>query len=90
MIIIGFCDAKEKLQNGEMIPGKKVYYREQLPDLEERCSYGEYGAVAFFPDKRNDGKKQIENSTLEGYIENEVEVDIYFNNFGRNPVIIPR
>ena len=90
MKIIGYCKGFERTNNNEQIPGVKVYYTEELPQLEDRPGYGFYGAVAFFPDKRNDCKKQIEFSKLEDYIENETEVDIYFNNFGRNPVIIPR
>lgn len=90
MKIIGFAKGVELTKAGERIEGIKVYYTENIPTVEKRDSLGRYGALAFFPDVRSDGRPQIDLRTLEDYIADETEVDIFFNNFGRNPVIIPR
>lgn len=90
MIIIGFCDGQERKNDGTIVKGIKVYYREKISPNGDKNFYGCYAAVAFFPDSRYDGRKQIDNSYLEDLVDEEKEVDIYFNNFGRDPVIIPR
>ena len=90
MIIIGYARGAELTKSGERIEGIKVYYTEEIPVVDKRESMGFYGALAFFPDNRSDGKRQIDFRMLEDYINEKTEVDIYFNNFGRNPVIIPR
>lgn len=88
-VIIGYCDGKKVYKNGTEVEGIKVYYVEAIPQLAGRVSYGSYAAVAFFPNVRSDGRPQIRREDLISYVEAEVPVDIYFDHFGGNPVIVP-
>lgn len=88
-VIIGYADGKKQYNNGTTVEGIKVYYVEAIPQLSGRTSYGSYAAVAFFPNDRSDGRPQIQREVLMSYVDSEAPVEIYFDHFGGNPVIVP-